>query len=63
MTMANSFKLTKRNFNRVKNKYQQHRAFRCPKCHEQFEIGDVIIRVGASFGRYFHESCLEGMRV
>jgi len=61
--MANSFELTKKNFNRVKTQYEQHRAFRCQKCHQKFKIGDLITRVGKSYGRYFHESCLEKMRV
>jgi len=60
--MGNSFKLTKQNFNRVKGKYERHRAFRCPKCHKPFKIGDEIVHVGHSNFRYFHAVCLEGMR-
>ena len=65
--MANSFKLNKKNFNRVKNKFekQHHKNFECASesCHKPFKEGDRVVRIGKTNARYFHEDCLQNMRV
>jgi len=61
--MTNTFKLTRQNFNHVKTKYEKHHAFECPRCHQEFKEGDIVVRTGHRNGRYFHQSCLESMRV
>lgn len=65
--MTNSFKLTRKNFLKVKNKYENrhHKNFECASenCHKPFKIGDVIVYVGKANRRYFHKECLQAMRV